>query len=140
MSEVTAGFTHLGAGPLRPESHDGLGDWSFSWSAVRFQLSHAYAALIIAAQFFPKFDPPAALLSTFAVYAVGFIAQARRRLPLLGHLGDRFDASAYLAGVILMMGLATAAIGLLPTHSAIGVGAPILSSSSGCCWRLLRCR
>jgi MHS family proline/betaine transporter-like MFS transporter len=86
---------------------------------------YAYAAPVIAAQFFPKFDPAAALLSTFAVYAVGFIARPAGAF-LLGHLGDRFGRKRVLAGVILMMGLATTAIGLLPTYAAIGVAAPIL--------------
>jgi MHS family proline/betaine transporter-like MFS transporter len=86
---------------------------------------YAYAAPIIAAQFFPDFDPAAALLSTFAIYAVGFIARPVGAF-LLGNLGDRFGRKRVLAGVILLMGTATTAIGLLPTYAAIGIWAPVL--------------
>ncbi|MET0843681.1 MAG: MFS transporter, partial [Mycetocola sp.] len=64
-----------------------------------------------------------ALLSTFAVYAVGFVARPAGAF-LIGHLGDRFGRKPVLAGVILMMGLATTGIGLLPTYAQIGIWAP----------------
>ncbi|MEO9248752.1 MFS transporter [Citricoccus nitrophenolicus] len=86
---------------------------------------YAYAAPVIARQFFPDFDATAALLSTFAVYAVGFIARPVGAF-LLGGLGDRFGRKKVLAGVILLMGVATTLIGLLPTYAVIGVAAPIL--------------
>jgi MHS family proline/betaine transporter-like MFS transporter len=86
---------------------------------------YAYAAPIIASLFFPGFDPATALISTFAVYAVGFIARPAGAF-LIGHLGDRFGRKRVLAGVILMMGLATTAIGLLPTYAQIGIWAPLL--------------
>lgn len=86
---------------------------------------YAYAAPVIAAQFFPDFDPAAALLSTFAVYAVGFVARPVGAF-LLGALGDRFGRKRVLAGVVLLMGLSTTLIGLLPTYAVIGVVAPLL--------------
>lgn len=86
---------------------------------------YAYAAPVIARQFFPEFDATAALLSTFAVYAVGFIARPVGAF-LLGGLGDRFGRKKVLACVILLMGVATTLIGLLPTYAVIGVAAPIL--------------
>lgn len=86
---------------------------------------YAYAAPVIATQFFPEFDPAAALLSTFAVYAVGFIARPVGGF-LLGALGDKFGRKNILALVILLMGVSTTLIGLLPTYAAIGVLAPIL--------------
>lgn len=86
---------------------------------------YAYAAPVIATQFFPEFDPAAALLSTFAVYAVGFIARPVGGF-LLGALGDKFGRKNILALVILLMGISTTLIGLLPTYAAIGVLAPIL--------------
>ena len=86
---------------------------------------YAYAAPVIARQFFPEFDTTAALLSTFAVYSVGFIAR-----PIgafwLGGLGDRYGRKKVLAAVILLMGIATTLIGLLPTYATIGLAAPVL--------------
>jgi MHS family proline/betaine transporter-like MFS transporter len=86
---------------------------------------YAYAAPVIASLFFPDFDPASALLSTFAVYSVGFIARPVGAF-LIGALGDRFGRKRVLAGVILLMGVSTTLIGLLPTYAAIGVLAPIL--------------
>lgn len=86
---------------------------------------YAYAAPVIAHLFFPDFDPATALLSTFAVYAVGFVARPIGAF-LIGALGDRYGRKRVLAGVILLMGVATTLIGLLPTYAVIGVAAPIL--------------
>ncbi|MCW4459977.1 MFS transporter [Microbacterium sp. MPKO10] len=86
---------------------------------------YAYAAPVIAAQFFPDFDATAALLSTFAVYAVGFIARPVGAF-LLGALGDRYGRKRVLAAIILLMGVSTTLIGLLPTYAVIGVAAPLL--------------
>src|SRR5699024_183646 len=67
----------------------------------------------------------AALLSTFAVYSVGFIARPVGAF-LIGALGDKYGRKKILAGVILLMGLATTLIGLLPTYATIGIVAPLL--------------
>lgn len=86
---------------------------------------YAYAAPVIAKLFFPTGDAAVALLSTFAVYAVGFVMRPIGAF-VLGSLGDRIGRKRVLAGVILMMGGATAAIGLLPTYQQIGILAPVL--------------
>ncbi|MGB3390089.1 MAG: MFS transporter [Pseudaminobacter sp.] len=86
---------------------------------------YAYSAAIIAKLFFPNTDPAAALLSTFAVYAVGFIMRPLGGF-VFGSLGDRIGRRQVLSLVILMMGGATVAIGLLPTYAQIGIMAPIL--------------
>lgn len=86
---------------------------------------YAYAAPVIAVLFFPNSEPAVALLSTFAVYAVGFLVRPIGAF-LLGSLGDRIGRKRVLAGVILTMGLATTAIGLLPTYHQIGILAPLL--------------
>ena len=86
---------------------------------------YAYSATIIAKLFFPNSDPTAALLSTFAVYAVGFIMRPLGGF-LFGSLGDRFGRQKILSFVILLMGCATVGIGLLPTYAQIGILAPIL--------------
>jgi MHS family proline/betaine transporter-like MFS transporter len=86
---------------------------------------YAYSAAIIAKLFFPNTDPTAALLSTFAVYAVGFVMRPLGGF-IFGPLGDRIGRRRVLSFVILMMGAATVCIGLLPTYSQIGILAPIL--------------
>lgn len=86
---------------------------------------YAFAAPVLATHFFPKSDPTAALLSTFAVYAVAF---AMRPLGgvIFGYLGDRRGRVTVLASTVLLMGIATMIIGLLPTYALIGIAAPIL--------------
>ena len=84
-----------------------------------------YSASVIAKLFFPSTDPIAGLLATFAVYAVGFLMRPVGGL-LFGSLGDRIGRRTVLASIILSMGAATTAIGLLPTYATIGVFAPIL--------------
>jgi MFS transporter, MHS family, proline/betaine transporter len=86
---------------------------------------YAYSAAIIAKLFFPNSDPTAALLSTFAIYAVGFVMRPLGGF-LFGSLGDRLGRQRILSFVILMMGVATIAIGLLPTYAQVGILAPIL--------------
>lgn len=86
---------------------------------------YAYSAPIIARLFFPNSDPTAALLSTFAVYGVGFVMRPVGGF-LFGIMGDRIGRRRVLAFVILMMGVATVAIGLLPTYHQVGILAPAL--------------
>lgn len=86
---------------------------------------YAYSAAIVAKLFFPSTDPAAALLSTFAVYAVGFVMRPLGGF-LFGSLGDRIGRRRVLSFVILMMGASTVAIGLLPTYGQVGLLAPAL--------------
>ncbi|MHA4853909.1 MFS transporter [Rhodococcus sp. MSC1_016] len=86
---------------------------------------YAYSATIIAELFFPSTSPVAGLLSTFAVYAVGFLMRPLGGV-VFGHLGDRAGRQGVLSVVIAIMGGATLVMGLLPTHAQIGVAATIL--------------
>lgn len=86
---------------------------------------YGYTAAVIAALFFPAGNPTAALLSTFALFAVAFFMRPVGG-ALFGNLGDKIGRRSVLAVVILMMGASTAAIGLLPTYQQIGILAPIL--------------
>ena len=86
---------------------------------------YAYTASVIATLFFPSEDRVSSLLATFGVYAVGFLMRPLGGL-VFGHLGDRLGRRGVLATVILLMGGATAAIGLLPTYQQVGLLAPIL--------------
>ena len=88
-------------------------------------LLYGYLAAVLAARFFPAGDPTAALLSTFAIFAVGFAVRPLGGL-VFGHLGDRFGRRTALASSILLMGLGTVAIGVLPTYDTAGPAAALL--------------
>lgn len=84
-----------------------------------------FSVPILSQHFFPKSDPTAALLSTFAVYAVAFFARPIGGL-VFGYLADRIGRVKVLAITIWLMAAGTAVIGLLPTYASIGVFAPAL--------------
>ena len=84
-----------------------------------------FSVPFIAAHFFPGSDPTAALLSTFAVYAVAFVARPVGGI-IFGYMLDRFGRVKVLATTIWLMAAATALIGLIPTYQTIGLAAPIL--------------
>ncbi|MEU7003836.1 MFS transporter [Nonomuraea sp. NPDC046570] len=86
---------------------------------------YGYSAVVIAQVFFPPDDGAAALLATFAVYGVAFLTRPAGAI-FFGRIGDRLGRRGALALSILLMGGATAAIGLIPGYATIGVAAPIL--------------
>jgi len=86
---------------------------------------YAYSAATIAKLFFPAGDPAIAILATFAIYSVGFLARPVGGY-IFGTLGDKIGRRRVLSLVILLMGSATVGIGLLPTYAQIGILAPIL--------------
>ncbi|WP_406859240.1 MFS transporter [Streptomyces sp. HUAS MG47] len=90
-----------------------------------FFLYGSAAALVFNKLFFPESDPLVGTLLSFLTYAVGFAARPIGAL-VFGHYGDRLGRKKLLVLSLLMMGGATFAIGLLPTHAAIGSAAPVL--------------
>ena len=90
-----------------------------------FFLYGSAAALIFGTLFFPDADPVNATLLAFGTYAVGFVARPVGGV-VFGHFGDRIGRKKMLVIALMMMGIATFAIGLLPTYATIGVMAPIL--------------
>jgi len=88
-------------------------------------LLYGYLASILAQRFFPAGDPAAALLNTFAIFAVGFAVRPLGGL-VFGHIGDRFGRRTALASSILLMGAGTMAIGVLPTYDTAGPTAAVL--------------
>lgn len=86
---------------------------------------YGYTATTIAALFFPSSSPGAGLLAALAVFAIAFVARPIGSV-LFGHIGDRYGRKPALAAAVLLMALATFAIGLLPTHASIGIAAPTL--------------
>jgi MFS family permease len=82
-------------------------------------------ATVIAGQFFPKTNPTAALLSTLATFAAGFIVRPFGAL-VFGRLGDLIGRKYTFMLTLIIMGGSTFAIGLIPSYETIGVFAPII--------------
>ncbi|MEU6084284.1 MFS transporter [Streptomyces sp. NPDC047108] len=82
-------------------------------------------ALVLGPQFFPSDRPVTGVLASFATFAVGFAARPVGGI-VAGHLGDRHGRKPMLVWALLLMGLATTAIGALPSYDTIGVAAPVL--------------
>lgn len=83
------------------------------------------AALVFSKVFFPGLGTAAGTAASFATFGVAFIARPFGAV-LFGHFGDRIGRKRTLVTTLLMMGLATVMIGLLPTAATIGAAAPIL--------------
>ncbi|MFJ4616584.1 MFS transporter [Streptomyces sp. NPDC088812] len=90
-----------------------------------FFLYGSAAALVFNKLFFPDSDPLVGTLLSFLTYAVGFAARPLGAL-VFGHYGDRLGRKKLLVLSLLLMGGATFAIGLLPTHATLGTAAPVL--------------
>ena len=83
------------------------------------------AALVFNQIFFPSFDPLVGTLLAFTTYAVGFVARPLGGV-VFGHYGDKLGRKNVLVVTLLLMGVATFLIGVLPTYASIGVWAPVL--------------
>jgi metabolite-proton symporter len=83
------------------------------------------AATVFGPRFFPQVSPVAATLASFATFGVGFIARPVGGV-VMGHFGDRVGRKSMLVWSLMLMGLSTLGIGLLPDYASIGVWAPAL--------------
>lgn len=83
------------------------------------------AALALGPLFFPGDSSTASTMAAFGTFAVGFIARPIGGV-VMGHFGDRVGRKSMLVIAMLLMGVSTVAVGLLPTYAQIGVWAPIL--------------
>jgi MHS family shikimate/dehydroshikimate transporter-like MFS transporter len=111
--------------PARPRraAIAGLVGTTIEW--YDFYLYATAAALVFGPLFFTSVDPSAGVLASFATYAAGFGARPVGAL-VAGHLGDRVGRRSMLVASLLLMGVATAAIGMLPTYPRVGLLAPVL--------------
>jgi MFS family permease len=92
-----------------------------------FFLYSAVTGLVFAKLFFPKSDPLVGTLQAFTVYLVGFLARPVGA-AIFGHYGDRVGRKATLIATLMLMGVATFLVGLVPSYDLIGVwGAVILT-------------
>lgn len=90
-----------------------------------FFLYGTAAALVFGKLFFPALDPLAGTMASFGTYAVGFFARPLGGV-IFGHYGDKIGRKSVLVTTLVMMGLSTFLIGMLPTYDQIGPLAPIL--------------
>ena len=109
---------------MRRVAATSLAGTSIEW--YDFFIYGTAAALVFPTVFFPADMPPfVALIASFGTFAVGFIARPIGGV-LFGHFGDLAGRKTALVIALMMMGIATTFIGLLPTYSSIGIAAPLL--------------
>jgi metabolite-proton symporter len=90
-----------------------------------FFLYGTAAAIVFNVLFFTKLDPMIGTLAAFGSYALGFVVRPLGGF-VFGHIGDRIGRKNVLVLTLVMMGLSTTLIGVLPTYASIGIAAPIL--------------
>src|SRR5436190_6691736 len=93
-----------------------------------FFLYGVMAALVFPRLFFPEVDPFLGQILSFLTFTAGFIARPLGGV-LFGYFGDRYGRKSTLVATLVLMGVTTVAIGLLPTYGAIGIAAPLLLTS-----------
>ena len=90
-----------------------------------FLLYGIIAAIVFNTEFFPKVSPAMGTLAAFGTFGVGFLFRPLGGF-VFGHYGDRLGRKRMLVLTVMMMGLSTALIGLLPTFATVGWWAPVL--------------
>ena len=110
---------------MRKVALTALAGTSIEW--YDFFLYATAAALVFPSAFFPDSTPTMGLILSFGTFAFGFIARPLGGI-LFGHFGDRVGRKRTLVIALMMMGIASTLIGLLPTFATIGIAAPILLS------------
>ncbi|MEV0227359.1 MFS transporter [Streptomyces sp. NPDC050704] len=83
------------------------------------------AALVFGELFFPRADPAVGTIAAFGTFAAGYVARPLGGM-IFGHFGDRLGRKKMMLTTMVMMGLGSFLIGLLPTYDTIGVWAPVL--------------
>ena len=90
-----------------------------------FTIYNLMAALVFNTVFFPSFDPLTGTILAFSTYAVGYVSRPLGGF-IFGHLGDKLGRRFVLVATLVLMGVATGLIGLLPTYAAWGIWSPLL--------------
>lgn len=90
-----------------------------------FILYATAAALIFNKIFFPQFDPVAGTIASFATYSIGFLVRPIGGI-IFGWMGDRVGRKPVLLITLVLMGVSTSLVGLLPTYAQIGIWSPLL--------------
>jgi MFS family permease len=100
---------------------------SFVGTTVEYYDFYLYAtasALVFAPTFFPSVTPAVGVIASFATYGVGFVARPLGGV-IAGHLGDRIGRKKLLVASLVLMGIASTLIGVIPSAATIGVGAVV---------------
>ena len=108
---------------MRKVALTALAGTSIEW--YDFFLYGAAAALVFPSVFFGEIEPATAYILSFLTFAAGFIARPVGGV-IFGHFGDRIGRKRTLVMALLLMGISSTLIGLLPPYAMIGVAAPIL--------------
>ncbi|MFZ1922735.1 MAG: MFS transporter, partial [Xanthobacteraceae bacterium] len=90
-----------------------------------FFLYGTVAGIVFNKLYFPVHDPLLSILLAYTTFAIGFVARPVGGL-IFGHFGDRIGRKSMLIMTLMIMGVATVLIGVLPTYQQIGIAAPIL--------------
>src|SRR5215475_261262 len=129
MSDATVAFAGLSDAEHRAQLRRAL-IASTVGTAIEwydFLLYGTVSALVFGPLFFPKSDPLMGVLQSFAVFFIGFVGRPIGA-AIFGHYGDRIGRKATLIVTLLLTGIATTAVGLVPTYDKIGMwGAVILT-------------
>jgi MFS family permease len=83
------------------------------------------AALVFGKIFFPSVDPKLGTIAAFATFGVGYVTRPIGAF-FMGHIGDKFGRKRILTFTLLLMGVSTFLIGVLPTYGQVGIAAPVL--------------
>lgn len=122
MSTKHAPGTHAASSPRKAALASWIG------SAVEYYDFFIYgtaAALVFGKIFFPAFDPVTATIAAFATFGVGYVTRPIGAV-VLGHIGDKYGRKKVLTFTLLLMGVSTFLVGLLPTYNQIGIAAPVM--------------
>lgn len=125
MTALATGEDYQIKSSMRKVALTALAGTSIEW--YDFFLYATAAALVFPSSFFPDSSPTIGLILSFGTFAFGFIARPLGGV-LFGHFGDRIGRKKTLVIALVMMGIASTLIGLLPTYATIGIAAPILLS------------
>src|SRR5712672_3233104 len=90
-----------------------------------FLLYGTVSALVFGPIFFPQSDPLMGVLQSFGIFFIGFVGRPIGA-AIFGHWGDRIGRKATLIATLLVTGLATVAVGLVPTYESIGIWGAVL--------------
>src|SRR6201997_505236 len=126
--------TDIATGPLTDLEHRvqlrravlaSTGGTTIEW--YDFFLYSTVTGLVFAKLYFPNSDPLVGTLNAFLIYAVGFIARPIGA-AIFGHYGDRIGRKSTLIATLMLMGVATFLVALVPGYASIGIwGAVILT-------------
>jgi MFS family permease len=124
MDPLTSGHPPLrpGANPRKAATAAWVG------SALEYYDFFIYgtaAALVFGRVFFPGSNPATGTLLALATFGVGYLARPLGAL-VLGHIGDRHGRKKVMVATVLLMGVATLGVGVLPSYESIGLAAPII--------------